>query len=84
MNEHPSNRPLDWLDRRTAWQFVLFLYVARWVVLAPVSMLTDLAFTDAQKSAATIPEQWSEGTPIGLFLGLVVIPPLLETLLEFL
>jgi len=73
---------LDWLDARSPWQFVAVLYVARWAVLAPVMVLSQVVFTQAQQSAATIPENWSEGTPVGLFVGLVLGPPLLETVLE--
>ena len=73
---------LDWLDQRPALQFVTILYVARWLALVPVMVLSSFVFTEAQRTAASIPEAWTKGTPVGLLLGLVVVPPLLETLLE--
>ena len=75
-------RALEFLDRRRAVQFVAILYAARWVALAPVMVLSHLVLTDSQKQASAMPEQWREGSPLGLFLGLVVVPPVLETLLE--
>jgi hypothetical protein len=81
MAERRVNRLLDWLDSRSGWQFVTILYVARWLVLVPVSAVTDLIFSDADLAAASIPDEWKNGTAIGLFFGLVVVPPLLETLL---
>jgi len=77
-----AERTLDWLDQRKAWQFVAILYAARWVALAPVMVLSHLVLTEGQKQASAMPEQWREGSPLGLFLGLVVVPPVLETLLE--
>ncbi len=73
---------LDWIDDRHPWQFLTILYAARWVALAPIMALSHFVFTQSQKSAASMPEKWSEGSPLGLFVGLVVIPPLLETLME--
>ena len=82
MTEESDNTLLDWLDRRNAWHFVGILYLARWVALAPIMVLIHFVFTEAQKSAASMPEEWSKGTPLGLFLVLVVIAPLLETVAE--
>jgi len=73
---------LDWLDRRKAWQFVAILYAARWVALAPVMIGSRYVFTQDQNAAASVPPQWREGTTLGLFLSLVLISPILETLLE--
>jgi len=81
-NAEPPGRLLDWLDQRKAWQFVTILYLARWVALAPILTLSHFGFTPGQNSSASMPDQWRKGTPLGLFLGLVVIPPILETLLE--
>lgn len=82
MDEQSKGNLLDWLDRRKAWQFLAILYMARWVALAPILALTPFLFTRGRVSAATVPEQWSEFTPLGLLLGVVIVPPLLETLLE--
>ena len=75
-------RLLDWLDTRNAWQFLGLLYLARWVALIPVIVLEQVVFTGAQTQAASMPEQWRHGSPLGMFLGLVIFPPLLETLVE--
>lgn len=75
-------RLLHWLDARKAWQFLCLLYLTRWVALIPVIVLGRFVFTGAQRQAALAPEQWSQGSALGLFLGLVIVPPLLETLLE--
>ena len=82
MGKTPVTTVLDWIDGRNPWQFVAILYAARWVALAPVMAFNHFVFSAAQKSAASMPEEWSQGSPIGLFLGLVVILPLLETLVE--
>lgn len=76
-DESGSSALLDWLDRREDWQFVGVLYIARWLVLVPVLVLSHFVLPPAQA-----PKPWSEGTPFGLFLGLVLVPPLLETALE--
>ena len=73
---------LDWIDGRHPWQFVAILYAARWGVLAPVIALSHFVFTQSQEAAASMPEEWSRGSPVGLFIGLVVIPPLPETIVE--
>jgi hypothetical protein len=44
--------------------------------------LSRVVFSQGQRAAASIPESWSEGSPLGLFVGLVVVPPLIETLVE--
>jgi hypothetical protein len=81
--EKPSvGNILDWIDDRVPWQFVTILYAARWITLVPIIALSHFVFDQSQKSAASIPEEWSKGSPLGLFVGLVVIPPLLETLVE--
>jgi hypothetical protein len=77
-----ANDVLDWLDQRNAWQFVGILYLARWVVLVPVGVLIYFVFSPAQQAAAAMPKEWRAGAPLGLFLGLVVIPPVFETLVE--
>ena len=82
MEKRSADDILDWIDDRSAWQFVTILYAARWVALVPIMALSHFVFTQSQKSAASIPEEWTKGSPLGLFLGLVVIPPLLETLVE--
>ncbi len=81
MVERRLNRLLDWLDSKSGWPFVAILYIARWLVLLPVSAVTHFALSDADLAAASIPDEWKDGTAIGLFVGLVVVPPLLETLL---
>ena len=73
---------LAFLDRRSAGQFVAILYAARWIALAPVMVLSHFLLTEGQKHASAMPDQWRDGSPLGLFLGLVVVPPILETLLE--
>ena len=82
MNAEPARHLLDWLDQRKAWQFVAVLWLTRWVLLAPVMILNLFVFTPDPKAAASILERWSTETPLGQFLSLVVICPLLETLLE--
>jgi hypothetical protein len=73
---------LAFLDRRSAVQFVAILYAARWVALAPVMVVSHFLLTEGQKQASGMPEEWSQGNPLGLFIGLVLVPPVLETLLE--
>jgi hypothetical protein len=80
MGRTSVNNVLNWIDARPPWQFVTILYGARWVALVPVMVLEYFVFTQSQKAAASMPDEWSQGSPLGLFLGLVVIPPLLETL----
>ncbi len=82
MARRSASAVLDWIDQRPPWQFVAILYGARWVALVPVLAFGHCVFTQSQRSAASIPDRWSQGSPIGLFLGLVVMPPLLETLIE--
>jgi len=82
MDKTSASRLLDWIDGRPPWQFVAILYGARWVALAPIMALSHFVFAESQKSAASTPEEWSQGSAVGLFLGLVLIPPLLETLVE--
>ena len=82
MNDRSAGKLLAWIDERSPWQFVAILYGARWAALAPIMALSHFVSTQSQTSAASIPKQWSEGSPCGLFLGLVVIPPPLETLVE--
>lgn len=77
-----TTRSLDWLDTRNAWQFLCLIYLARWVALIPLIVLEQIVFTGAQTKAASMPEEWRQGSPFGTFLGLVLIPPLLETLME--
>lgn len=73
---------LDWLDRRDSCHFIIMLYVFRWIVLIPILVLDAFLLNEAQSGAASMPNEWSELTPIGLFLGLVIVPPLLETIIE--
>jgi hypothetical protein len=73
---------LDWIDGRNPWQFVAILYAARWGALAPVMAFNHFVFSATQKSAAPVPEEWSQGSPVGLFMALVAIPPLVETIVE--
>ncbi len=73
---------LDWVDGRNPWQFVAILYAARWGALAPVMAFEHFVFSAAQKSAASMPEEWSQASPFGMFLALVIISPLFETLVE--
>jgi len=73
---------LDWIDERTAWQFVAILYVGRWVTLAPVVLFSHFVFTQSQQAEASMPEEWSQGSPAALFICLVVISPIMETLVE--
>lgn len=77
-----ANRLLDWLDQRNGWQFVAVLYVARWLVLAPVIAFNLLAFADPEQTAPSLPEELSKVNPAVLFLILVVVSPLFETLVE--
>ena len=82
MHKKTAGQLLYWIDGRSPWQFVGILYGARWVALAPIMAFSHFVFTQSQQSTASMPQEWSHGSPVGLFLGLVVIPPLLETLVE--
>jgi hypothetical protein len=82
MHKKSVGKLLDWIDATPPWQFVAILYGARWIALAPTMVIAHFVFTRSQNSAASMPEEWTHGSPVGLFLGLVVIPPLLETLVE--
>ena len=74
--------PLDWLERRSAWQFVAILYVGRWIALAPILLASHFLLTPAHQASAAMPEEWRAGSPLGLFVGLVLVPPILETVVE--
>ncbi len=73
---------LDWLDSRTAWQFVGILYIVRWCFIVPYMIAAKFLFTDARMSAASLSEELSGMNPVMLFANIVIIAPLLETLLE--
>ena len=50
--------------------------------MAPVLAFSHFVFSSTQKAAASMPEELSQASPIGLFLALVLITPLFETLVE--
>jgi hypothetical protein len=72
---------LDWLDSKKGWQFVGIIYIVRWCFIVPYMIASKFIFTDAQISQASM-SQLREIHPITLFLAIVIISPLLETLLE--
>jgi len=78
----PIERLLDWLDQRNPFQFVGILYIARWVALVPVLAIEHFALTEAQRAAASVPESLKEVPLPALFISVVVVAPLVETLLE--
>lgn len=73
---------LEWIDGRNPWQFIAILYAARWGALAPVMAFNHFVFSATEKSAASMPEELTQASPLGLFLILVIITPLFETLVE--
>lgn len=75
------SRWLDWLDSRAAWQFLGILYIVRWWFIVPYMIAEKFLFTDAQISAASLPEL-SGISPVILFAIIVILDPLLETLVE--
>ena len=72
---------LDWLDSKKGWQFVGIIYIVRWCLIVPYMIASKFLFTEAQISQASM-SQLRDVNPIILFLALVIISPLLETLLE--
>lgn len=72
---------LDWLDSKSGWKFVGIIYIVRWCLIVPYMIASKFLFTDAQISEASM-SKLQEMNPITLFLGIVIISPLLETLLE--
>ncbi len=80
MNSRIS-RALDWLDSRKSWQFVVILYTARWVVLAPIMLFEHFCFLGDQQSAAQMSELSKVNLAV-LLVFMVIMSPLLETLLE--
>ena len=75
------SRALDWVDSRKSWQFVVILYAARWVVLAPIMLLGRFCFSGEQQSAAAM-AQLSKVNSAVLLVLMVILSPLLETLVE--
>jgi len=71
---------LDWLDSRKGWQFVVILYLARWLALAPFMIL--MLFLDLGELAASEMETLLQMHPALLLVFIVVVSPLLETLIE--
>ncbi|HUT92985.1 MAG TPA: hypothetical protein VMY37_26070 [Thermoguttaceae bacterium] len=82
MHKESRDNLLDRLDGRNAWQFVGVLYLARWVVLVPVLVLSRFLFADSEIAAASVSEQVTKMNAGVLLLLLVVISPLFETLIE--
>jgi len=72
---------LDWLDSQKGWQFMGIVYIVRWFIIIPYMIASKFLFTDAQISEASL-SGLREVNPIILFLAIVIISPLLETLLE--
>ena len=70
------------MNKRKGWVFVIILYIARFHVLMPIMILNRFIFTDAQQAAASLPEGLNNANPAILFLALVVVSPLIETLVE--
>lgn len=71
-------KSLDWLDRRNDWQFLLIVYMARWVVLSPILVLylTKPALFPVDGGTADSHIAASDLGPI------LIIAPLFETLVE--
>ncbi len=78
---HPIARALDWLDARPAWQFLLVLYVARWLVVIGYVALAKAYIALTQVNDTTIePPPSVHGA--ALVVLLLVSGPILETLVE--
>ncbi len=75
------NKWLDWVDSKSGLQFVGIIYIVRWCFIVPYMIASKFLFTDVQISKASLSEL-REVNPIILFLAIVIISPLLETLLE--
>jgi hypothetical protein len=69
-----ATRQLDRLDRSKDWQFLLILYMARWIVLSPLLVIRFDRLTHFQ-----LP--YSANKVLVLFLALF-FSPILETLIE--
>jgi hypothetical protein len=76
MNAHlRTNSILDRLDRLSPWAFTGSLYLARWVIIIPISYaLQELGVVSGKMTF--------DGSAIMLFFGFIFLSPLVETVLE--
>jgi len=72
---------LDWLDSRKGWQFVVILYLARWLALVPILILMLFLDSSDQPSAEEMSGLLAMH-PAVLFVFMVIASPLMETLIE--
>jgi len=75
------SRWFNWLDSKPAWQFLSILYALRWLLLTPYMIAEEFIIADDQVWI-DMSSKLAEINPALLFLLVVVISPLLETLVE--
>lgn len=79
MREHRlavvGRRWLDWLDRQHGPVFWAVLYLARWPVIVPLGQLQGLLASFFLSNAEM-------AVPLRPHIGMMVFPPILETLIE--
>jgi hypothetical protein len=71
-------KSLDWVDRRNDWQFLLIVYMTRWLVLSPILVLylINPGLFPADGGVARGHIAVSDLAPI------LIVAPLFETLVE--
>ena len=72
---------LDRLDSRPSWQFLGILYIARWALIILYMIAVESIVAD-ERVWVNLSSKLSHINPALLFLLIVVISPLFETLLE--
>lgn len=72
---------LDWLDQKAGMQFLIILFVIRWVVIIPIVVIQMFAYSNANNMTASI-SNVPNINPFGLFVLIVVVTPFIETLVE--
>jgi len=82
MREFSISKTLDWVDQRKPLQFLAILYVARWIVVAPLFPLNRILFSSETLEKGSVEaSQFSQGPVLLLFI-FVILAPLIETLIE--
>lgn len=81
MDKTQISRCFNRLDSRPAWQFLGILYIARWSLIIPY-MIAEEFILAYDQVWVDMSSKLAEINPALLFLLVVVISPLLETLFE--
>jgi hypothetical protein len=70
---------LDWLDGQKPWRFLLILYLLRWLIILPTAWLNAWLFPG---QADPFFQDLGALDLLTLFLSMLVLNPLLETIVE--